>query len=129
VVKPPELPFPTPYPDELQQLCEQFMKVSREAVQYYLTELRARIPAPTEIRIVEDDSVSAAIHEMVERENIDLVVLCAHGRTGRINWPYGSVARNYIEHGTQPVLVIQDVPRSQFRPTTAEIAAEKYGRR
>ena len=62
-------------------------------------------------------------------ENIDLVVLCAHGHTGQSTWPYGSVARNYMEHGIKPVLVIQDVSRSQVRPTAAEIAAEKSGRR
>jgi hypothetical protein len=58
-----------------------------------------------------------------------LVVLCADGYTGQFAWPYGSIARNYIEHGTKPVLVIQDVPRSQVQPTAAEIAAEKSGGR
>jgi hypothetical protein len=34
-----------------------------------------------------------------------------------------------MEHGTKPVLVIQDVPRSKVQPTAAEIAAEKSGGR
>jgi nucleotide-binding universal stress UspA family protein len=122
VLKPLELPFPAPYPEEIQQLSERFMKVSQDAVRSYLLEIQNRIPVKTETRIV-------AIHELVETENIDLVVLCAHGKTGRSTWPYGSVARNYIEHGTQPVLVIQDVDRSQVRPTAAEVAAGKSGRR
>ncbi len=113
VIKPPELPIPAPYPEELQQLSDQFMKISRNAVHDYLEETQARIPVKTETRIVENESIHASIHELVEKENIDLVILCAHGKTGRINWPYGSVSRNYIEHGTQNVLVIQDVPRSQ----------------
>jgi nucleotide-binding universal stress UspA family protein len=129
VIKPPELPIPAPYPEELQQISDQFMKISREAVRNYLAEIQARIPVKTENRIVENESIFYAIHELVEKENIDLVILCAHGMTGRVNWPYGSVARNYIEYGTQTVLVIQDVPRSQARQTPAEIAAEKYGRR
>lgn len=129
VLKPPELPIPAPYPEELQQLSDRFLQLSRETANSYLTELKNRIPVETETRVVENESISGAIHELSEQENADLVVLCAHGRTGRVTWPYGSVARNYIEYGEKPVLVIQDVPRSQMRPTPAEIAAEKYGRR
>ncbi len=129
VIEPPALPIPAPYPADLQQLSEQFMKASREIVQNYVNEIKARVPLEVETRVVENDSVPAAIHDLVDKETIDLVVLCAHGKTGLINWPYGSVARNYIEHGTQPVLVIQDVRREQVRPTAVEIAAEKYGRR
>ena len=80
--------------------------------------------------MVENNSVSTAIHELAnQKEDIDLVVLCAHGYTGQSTWPYGNVARNYMEHGTKPVLVIQDVLRSQVRPTVAEIAATASGGR
>ncbi|RPJ52023.1 MAG: hypothetical protein EHM21_01280 [Chloroflexi bacterium] len=129
VIKPPELPIPAPYPEELQQLSDRFMQISREAVREYLADIQARIPVKAETHILENESIPSAIHDLVDKENIDLVVFCAHGKTGRNNWPYGSVSRNYIEHGTQPVLVIQDVPLSQVRPTSAEIAAKKYGRR
>lgn len=129
VVNPPELPIPAPYPEEIQQMSDRFLSLSRSAVENYLNELKIRVQVNSETRIVENASVSIAIHHLVEQENVDLVVLCAHGQTGEINWPYGSVARNYIEHGTRPVLVIQDVPLSQVRPTAAEIAAEKIGRR
>ena len=96
----------------------------------YLNEMKERLPVECETRVLENNSVSAAIQELAnQEEDIDLVVLCAHGYTGQSTWPYGSVARNYMEHGTKPVLIIQDVLRSQVRPTAAEIAAEKSGRR
>lgn len=130
VIKPPELPVPEPHPPEIEQLTEQLVDVSRRAVKSYLNEMKERISVDCETCVVENKSVSSAIHEMAGREeNIDLVVLCAHGHTGQSTWPYGSVARNYMEHGIKPVLVIQDVSRSQVRPTAAEIAAEKSGRR
>ena len=129
VIRPPEIPIPAPYPEELQQLSDQFMKISRDAVNDYLSEIQARIPVKTENLIIENESISSAIHDLVEKEKVDLVILCAHGATGQPNWPYGSVARNYIEYGNQTVLVIQDVPRAQIRQTAAEIAAQKYGRR
>jgi len=105
------------------------MQLSRTAVERYTHDLSQRLQLSCETRIVENDNISAALHELIEQENIDLVVLCAHGQTGGMNWPYGSVARNYLEHGTRTVLVIQDVPLQQVRPTAAELAAQKYGRR
>jgi nucleotide-binding universal stress UspA family protein len=129
VVRPPELPLPRPYPPEINQLVEKFVTISRDSAGAYLEELQNRLPAPAESRLVEQDSVAHAIHNLAEQENADLVIFCAHGLTGRIDLPYGSVSRNYIEHGTRNALVIQDVHRSQVRPTEAEIAAEKYGRR
>ena len=129
VVGPPSLPIPSPYPEEILQLIDRFMHISRSAVEGYLADLSQRIEGKCETRIVENSNIAAGLHDLVEKENVDLVVLCAHGQTGGTSYPYGSVARNYLEHGSKTVLVIQDVPLSQVRPTAAEIAAEKYGRR
>ncbi len=130
VIKPPELPIPEPYPVEIERLSEKLMHVSRQAVNSYLKEMKERIAVECETCVLENNSVSSAIQELAsQEEDIDLVVLCAHGYTGQSTWPYGSVARNYMEHGTKPVLVIQDVPRSHVKPTAAEIAAEKSGGR
>lgn len=129
VIKPFEIPIPEPYPVEIGQLSEELLAVAREAVHSYLNEMNERLPVDSDICIVENTSVSSAIHQMAEQEDIDLVVLCAHGFTGEVDWPYGSVTRNYIEHGTKPILIIQDVHRSQVRPGAAELAGEKSGRR
>ena len=130
VIKPPELPLPKPYPVEIEQLSEQLMLISRQAVNNYLKDMKERLSVNCRIYMVENNSVSSAIQELAnQEEEIDLVVICAHGYTGRFTWPYGSVARNYIEHGTKPVLVVQDVPRSKVQPTAAEVAAEKSGGR
>ncbi len=129
VIKPPELPIPEPYPAEIEKLSNQLIQVSHEVVNNYLNGMKERLDVECETCVVENNSVTSTIHELVIRENIDLVVVCAHGYTGQTTWPYGSVTRNYMEHGTQSVLVIQDVHRSQVQPTAAEIAAEKSGDR
>ncbi|NTV36502.1 MAG: universal stress protein [Anaerolineaceae bacterium] len=130
VLKRPELPFSEPFPVEIEQIAEQLMQISRQAVNNYIIEMKERLPVPCETFVLENNSVATAIQELAnQEEDIDLVVLCAHGYTGQFTWPYGSVARNYIEHGTKPVLVIQDVRRSQVPPTAAELAAEKTGGR
>lgn len=130
VIKPPEIPIPEPYPPEIEQLTKKLMTVSRRVVSEYLEETKARLQVDCETYVLESSSVSSAIQNFAnQEENIDLVVLCAHGYTGQIEWPYGSIARNYIEYGTKPVLIIQDVPRSEFQPTAAEIASKKVGGR
>ncbi len=130
VIKPPELPIPKPYPMEIKQLSDELMQASRKTVKNYLEEMKGRFSEECEIVVVENNSVSYAIQELADQKaDIDLVILCAHGSTGHSTYPYGSVARNYIEHGTKPVLVIQDLHKSQIKPTAAEIAAEKSGRR
>lgn len=130
VIKPPEFPIPEPLPIEVKQLAEQLMHVSRQAVSNYLNEMKAHLSVECETCVVENNDVSSAIQELANQEkDVDLVVLCAHGYTGQSTFPYGSVARNYMEHGTKPVLIIQDVPRSMVPPTAAEIAAEKSGGR
>jgi nucleotide-binding universal stress UspA family protein len=126
VIRPPELPIPEPYPFEIEQLSGQLMNDSHTAVSKYLSEMKERLSVESETCVVKNDSVSSAIHELInQKDDIDLVVLCAHGRTGQSTWPYGSVARNYMEHGTKPVLVIQDIHYSQVKPSAAEMAAKK----
>jgi nucleotide-binding universal stress UspA family protein len=130
VIKPPEIALPEPYPVEIEQLSQQLIDVSRQAVGTYLKMMGKRLPVTCETMFLEDNSVASAIHELAnQHQDIDLVILSAHGSTGKFTWPYGSVTRNYLEHGTKPVLVIQDIPRSQVLPTAAEIAAEKSGGR
>lgn len=129
VIRPPELPIPEPFPIEISQLTEKLLRLSHEAVEKYLYEMKERLPVACDTCVVESTSVPSAIQELAEQEDIDMVVLCAHGYSGQVTWPYGTVTWNYIEHGTKPLLVIQDVPHSQVRPTAAEVAAEKSGRR
>ncbi|NMC34883.1 MAG: universal stress protein [Veillonellaceae bacterium] len=129
VISPPEIPIPAPYPVEIHRLSEQLLHVSRQAVLAYLSEMKLRLPVESETRVVESKNISSAIQELAEQENIDLVVMSAHGYSGHLTYPYGSVTRNSIEFGNKSLLVIQDIPLSQVRLTASAVAAEKTGRR
>ncbi|MGB8344633.1 MAG: universal stress protein [Ktedonobacteraceae bacterium] len=45
--------------------------------------------------------------EVIKAENIDLVVICSHGRTGFTRWALGSVAHTLVHQSTAPVLVLR----------------------
>jgi nucleotide-binding universal stress UspA family protein len=48
---------------------------------------------------------AAAILDSIAEEDIDLVVLATHGRSGVSRWLYGSVTEKVVRHAMRPVLV------------------------
>jgi len=125
VIRPPELPVPEPHGEDILQLVKQFMEFTRNSVREYLERVKSQFSVPSEIRIVEHRSVSEALQGLVEEENIDLIIMSAHGFTGQYRYPYGSVAREMLEFGARPILIVQDIPRHHIRPSDSEKAAQK----
>jgi len=125
VIRPPEIPIPESHGEEAQELIAQLMQLTRSSVLAYLERIRLQFPLPTEIRTIENRSVSEALQNLVEEEGIDLIIMSAHGHTGHHHYPYGSVAREMLEFGSRPILIIQDVPRHLVRPSDSELAANK----
>jgi G6PDH family F420-dependent oxidoreductase len=62
---------------------------------------------------------------LAAEEGVELVILCAHGRSGKRKWPFGSVAGTFIEYGATPLLIIQDLSPDEVEPTPAEQAAKE----
>jgi nucleotide-binding universal stress UspA family protein len=49
---------------------------------------------------------------IAEKENVDLIVIATHGRTGWHHLVFGSVAEKIIRHAKQPVLTIRALQES-----------------
>ncbi len=47
-----------------------------------------------------------AILDYAEKNNIDLIVMSSHGRTGISRWAFGSVADKVLHHSKVPVLLV-----------------------
>jgi len=47
------------------------------------------------------------IHDSAERENVDLVAICSHGRGGLTRLFYGSIASGILNRVDRPLLVIR----------------------
>ena len=124
VMKPPELPVVEPYRHEIRQICDQLMEYSRKAYGVYLQGVSERLQVESETHLIEHISITSAIQDLAHQQNADLIILCAHGYASASNRPHGTVVRDCIDHGTTPLLVIQDLPRSQIRPTETQLAAD-----
>jgi nucleotide-binding universal stress UspA family protein len=74
------------------------------------------------------ENIISTLHETVEKEQIDLILLSAHGYSGDSKWPYGSVVTSFISYGNTPLLIFQDIPRNLKKDTDAEVGVQESGK-
>ena len=122
VVVEPELPRLTPPSEEDTELARRLVERNREEAAAYLEGARARL---AETRMLQGRKASTVLLDMVEAEDMDLVVLSAHGYGGESPWPFGDVATSFIERGRTPLLLVQDMLKGQFDP--AGVTSESWG--
>lgn len=125
IVSKPEMPRRAPPTREDIELADLVTTRNRHEATRYLEQLRSRLPLEAQIILMDSENVVASLHELVESEEIDLVLLSAHGYSGGAKWPYGSVTISFIAYGTTPLLILQDLPPDEVEPTLAEVAARE----
>jgi nucleotide-binding universal stress UspA family protein len=125
VLCPPDLPRYTPLTTDERTLMEQLMLRNRLAVTQHLAQLSTRWPAVTATRLLTSNAVAATLDALTVAEQLDLVILSAHGYSGGSQWPYGSVTTNFIVYGRAPLLLIQDL--AEYPPMAGEVAAQEVG--
>ena len=130
VVQRPAMPRRTPLSPEDSELVERVVERNSEEAEQYLDAVHGQLPEDlVETRLLVAGSVSAALHEMAEQEGLDLVILSAHGYSGQVRWPYGSLVTSFITYGSSPLLIFQDATADQIAPSHAELALQRSGRR
>jgi nucleotide-binding universal stress UspA family protein len=129
VVQEPELPRRVPWSQEEKRLVDELLKKNRQEAARYLEDLKAQFPVDIESQLIIGQNVIDALHSVVEQATPDLVIMTAHGYTGSDNRPFGSLALNFIVYGTNPLLILQDIPESSEKlPLSSEsIYKEKPG--
>jgi nucleotide-binding universal stress UspA family protein len=128
IVKRPEMPRRTPPTSEDVELADRLVERNRTEAVQYLDDLRSQLSGDVQVRVLVSDHIAVTLHELVEQETIDLVVLSAHGHSGLTRWPYGSVVMSFITFGTTPLLIVQDLPQNELKPSPAEIASKEQRR-
>src|SRR4051794_16327382 len=86
----------------------------------YLTELADRLRADgitvdTHVDTNEKGDTAGRIVDHAAEMRVDLVVLCAHGRSGLGRWLFGSIAQKVLAIGVAPVLLVIPVEGSEPR--------------
>ena len=118
LVKHPEMPRRTPLTKEEQLLAKQLVERNQKEATQYLEEVRHRLTC-VEFNVAPlvqvCTSTASALHDVVQREQIDLVVLCAHGYSSENRWPFGSITTNLIAFGETPLLIVQDLTVDESR--------------
>jgi nucleotide-binding universal stress UspA family protein len=123
VVDKPEVPRHVPLTKEEGELRERLIEVNRKSGAQYLEKLKSRLPLDVQTRLLVSEHPAEALHKLVDEEEVDIVLLSAHGYSGRVQWPYGNTTLNFIAYGTTPLLIMQDVPLDEVEMTEAEKAA------
>lgn len=83
---------------------------AREQMKQYLIGLRSELRdenVRVRTHLIEGTGVAQKICDYVRSEEIDLVVMSSHGRTGLRRLLFGSVARDVMECIAVPVLLVQ----------------------
>lgn len=128
VVRRPRMPHRVPLGDSDRMLCDRVTERCRHMAEDYLQDCASQVDVVCKTRVVVDDTVEAPLHDLVEAEAVDLVVLSAHGFSGASRWPFGSTAASFIAYGATPLLLMQDFDYREIEPTPAALAAMREQR-
>lgn len=125
VVAKPTILKHMPLTPEDSALIDQITKRNQELATQYLEELQARLSPNPQVYIQVHDTVAATLHNLIEQQAADLIILSAHGYSGQQQWPYGNIANSFITFGSTHLLVIQDLPRHGILRSKAELLYEE----
>lgn len=75
--------------------------------------------------VVEANDVVGSLDSLAFREEVDLLVMSAHGASGGTRTPYGAVTLDLLVYGYAPVLVVQDRAANELLESHAERAAKE----
>lgn len=110
VITGPEMPRSGLTSHEDVELVHRLTEHRRVDALDYLVQSRAKAGSDAEIRLLMSDNPADTLHKLIEEEKIDLVVMSAHGYSGKAEWPYGSLVLNFITNCTTSLLIVQDLP-------------------
>ena len=131
IVSRPEMPRRTTPTTEDIALADQLTDHNRTEAARYLKQLQSRLNSQEinlETRLQIRSNVASALHELVDQEHVDLVIMSAHGYSGESRWPYGNVVEKFITFGSTPLLIYQDFRPGQLENSSAAPSNHAPGR-
>lgn len=120
----PEMIQRVPLSPEDSALAERVVARNTLEAGNYFAQLKSRLPPEAQTRILTGDSVSRILHDLVAQDQVDLVVLSAHGHACHSQWPYSPLVNSFITYGATSLLILQDYPTTEARRALVEHPAE-----
>jgi nucleotide-binding universal stress UspA family protein len=109
-----------PSPDPLNQRQEQELAQRQKDARDYLGHVAAIAPDGHMYRLLTPiEDPATAILESVETQELDLIVIAAHARRGRVRFSPTSVAGQVLRDTGTPVLIVRGVDEVEPLPETA----------
>jgi nucleotide-binding universal stress UspA family protein len=105
-------------------LAEQVFARNQAQANKYFEQLRGRLHPKPQTHVLVGDNVAATLHDFVNQNGVDLVLLSAHGYSGDGQWPFGSIVSSFVSFGMTPLLILQDMPGQTMEPTYIERIAK-----
>ncbi len=109
VVCKPEMARLMPLSQDDAELSNKLIERNTEEGRKYLELLSDQMPSRPQTRLLVSNNVVDTLQEVSQQEQIDLLVLSAHGYSGDAQYPYGSVAHRFINSSAIPLLIVQDL--------------------
>lgn len=126
IIEDPQLPRRKPVSEDVKSIINQLNEINKLEIETYFDEIIGQFnPDKVETIIELSEEPTIALHEIIDREDIDLVLLSAHGYSGKGKWPYGKIALNFISFGTTPLIIVQDLSSDEIQKSLAEKIAEQ----
>lgn len=122
VVVQPEMPRQVPLTQEDTELSKRIVDRNRSVAVQYLEHLKAQLSdrkVDVQCRLMVGEHPISILHNLICTEKVDLMLLVAHGHTGDLKWPFGSVTTSFIAYGTSTLLILQDMGKDEFQERIA----------
>lgn len=118
IVTKPEI-FRLGLPDaESIELEQRVVEHNERVATAYLDQLRARVGRSgvrVRSRVLTNGNVRESLQKVIQDEQADLVVMSAHGTTGQLEAPFGSVAEYALTHASTPLLMLRERDHGHLR--------------
>jgi len=111
VIPVPEITCSGPLDAEGAELEHRVIEHNRRVASAYLDRVRARIRhADLRVRtlVVENGRGANRLQRLIREESVDLVVMSAHGHTGRTDSVCGRFTEHALTHATTPLVVVRE---------------------
>jgi nucleotide-binding universal stress UspA family protein len=112
---------------EEQEAVAQLSRRNEIEAERYLSQVATQIEPKTVTYPISGSNAGQALLEFVNTNDVDLVVMSAHGYSSETMRPYGSVVSSFIDYSNTALLLIQDLPVEQIRPRRVTVNTANGG--